>query len=140
MNQWLLDTGPLVAYLAARDPAHHEVVECLNSFSGQLVTTSAVITEAMYFVSTSTAGPRLLAEFVGASGTRVYDFSQAAALRAAAALMTQYSDTPMDYADATLVLLAQAVNVNEIVTLDRRGFSAYRLKRKQPFKLVLRQA
>mgnify|MGYP003519719854 CR=1 FL=1 len=37
----------------------------------------------------------------------------------------------MDYADATLVLLAEALNVNEILTLDRRGFSAYRIKRKQ---------
>jgi uncharacterized protein len=139
VKQWLLDTGPLVAYLAASDPAHSEVVEHLNDFSGQLVTTSAVITEAMYFVSTSTAGPRLLAEFVGASGMRVYDFSQAATLRAAAALMAQYADTPMDYADATLVLLAEALNVNEILTLDRRGFSAYRFKRKQSFKLVLQR-
>lgn len=137
MKQWLLDTGPLVAYLAASDAAHSEVVEQLNGFSGQLVTTSAVVTETMYFVSTSLAGPRLLAEFVGASGMRVYDFSQAAALRAAAALMGQYADTPMDYADATLVLLAEALNVSDILTLDRRGFSAYRIERKQAFKLVL---
>jgi len=93
----------------------------------------------MYFVSVSTAGPRLLAEFVAASGMRVYDFSQPAVLRAAAALMAQYADTPMDYADATLVLLAEALNANEILTLDRRGFSAYRFKRKQSFKLVLQQ-
>jgi uncharacterized protein len=139
VKQWLLDTGPLVAYLAANDPAHAQVVACLDHFSGRLATTSAVITEAMYFVAMSVTGPRLLAEFVGASGMRVHDFSQSTALRAAAALMGQYSDTPMDYADATLILLAEHLNVSEILTLDRRGFSTYRIKRKQAFKLVLQR-
>ncbi len=43
----------------------------------------------------------------------------------------------MDYADATLVLLAEALNVNDVLTLDRRGFSTYRFKRRQSFKLVM---
>ena len=32
MKTWLLDTGPLVAYLDARDPAHGEVVARLEGF------------------------------------------------------------------------------------------------------------
>jgi predicted nucleic acid-binding protein len=32
----------------------------------------------------------------------------------------------MDYADATLVLLAEDLGASEILTLDRRGFSTYR--------------
>jgi predicted nucleic acid-binding protein len=39
------------------------------------------------------------------------------------AYLEKYSDTPMDYADATLVLLAEALEVHEVLTLDRRGFS-----------------
>lgn len=134
---WLLDTGPLVAYLDAGDSAHAAVVSCLDDFSGQLVTTSAVITEAMHFVSESMAGPRLLAEFVSGSGAQVYDFALPTELREAAALMERYADTPMDYADATLVLLGEGLGVKDILTLDRRGFSVYRMKRRQSFRLVL---
>jgi predicted nucleic acid-binding protein len=122
----LLDTGPLVAYLDARDPSHDEAVACIDSFSGQFHTTAAVITEAMHFVSAAADGAALLAEFVGASRTRVHDFAQPPDLRAAAALMAKYSDTPMDFADATLVLLAERIDVVDVLTLDRRGFSAYR--------------
>ena len=47
MRIWLVDTGPLVAYLDRGDPAHDSVARTLESFSGQLATTSAVLTEAM---------------------------------------------------------------------------------------------
>ena len=39
----------------------------------------------------------------------------------------------MDFADATLVLLAEEVGVTEILTLDRRGFSTYRTAKGRDF-------
>jgi len=63
----------------------------------------------MYFVSTAPRGPSTLASFVAASGARIYDLSQPQELYAAAELMERYADTPMDYADATLVLLAEGL-------------------------------
>lgn len=137
MKRWRLDTGPLVAYLDAADSAHAEVVGRLDDYSGQLATTNAVITEAMHFVGASAGGPGLLAEFVTASRMEVYDFAQAAELREAAALMERYADTPMDYADATLLLLADGLKVDEILTLDRRGFSTYRTRRRRSLRMVL---
>lgn len=137
MKTWLLDTGPLVAYLDASDPGHGRVVACLESFSGQVATTSAVITEAMYFVSASKDGPRLLGELVAASRTEVYDLCRPPELLQAAMLMKKYADTPMDFADATLVLLAEALDVRDILTLDRRGFSTYRTRERRSLRLVL---
>ena len=137
MTCCLLDTGPTVAYLNARDPMHQEVSERLDDFRGQLCTTSAVITEAMHFVSASPLGPGLLSEFVLAAGTQVFDFAQPSALRKATALMETYADTPMDYADATLVLLAERLNCFDILTLDRRGFSTYSASRNRTFRLIL---
>jgi len=134
---WLIDTGPLVAYLDAADPAHARVAPCLDHFAGQLATTSAVITETMYFVSSNPQGPRLCAEFIVASGTQVYDFTQPTELSESVALMERYVDTPMDYADATLVLLAEGLGVADVVTLDRRGFAAYRTRQGKSFCLVL---
>ena len=140
MKTWILDTGPLVAYLDAKDAAHQEVAARLDTFDGELVTTSAVINEAMHFVGEAPGGPRLLAEYVAASGLRVYDLSAASDLRDAATLMEKYADTPMDYADATLLLLAEALELGDILTLDRRGFSVFRTRRRHRLTLVLDSA
>jgi predicted nucleic acid-binding protein len=137
MKTWLIDTGPLVAYLNAKDEAHTEVATVLDSFAGDLASTSAIITETMHMVSEVRYGPRLLADFATASGMQVLDFSQPVDLRHAADLMEKYSDVPMDYADATLILLAERLNVSEILTLDRRGFTVFRMGRRKPLRLVL---
>ncbi len=107
MRAWLLDTGPLVAYLVASEKEHPKVAARLEAFAGQLVTTNAVITEAMHFVVKARKGPALLAEFVTQSGLQVLDLSQADDLAEAARRMEKYSDLPMDYADATLVLAGE---------------------------------
>lgn len=137
MRSWLLDTGPLVAYLDARDPAHAPVATCLDGFAGELFTTSAVVTEAMHCVASNPAGPRLLADFIVASGLAIFDFTQPSALSAAAGLMEKYPDLPMDLADATLTLLAEQLDVLEILSLDRRGFTVYRTREGKAFHLVL---
>jgi len=136
VKSWLVDTGPLVAYLDAHDHSHTEVVRAWESFSGQLYTTSAVITETMHFVSTATDGASILAELVDTSSMEVYDLTQPPELREAAALMKQYSDTPMDFADATLLLLAEAIKVHNILTLDRRGFTVFRTRDNRPLQNV----
>lgn len=136
MRTWLVDTGPLVAYLDSQDPAHAQVASVWDAFSGAVATTSAVITEAMHFVSASPAGPRHLAALVAASAMDVYDLSRPPELGEAAALMEKYSDTPMDFADATLVLLAEALGIEDILTLDRRGFATYQTRNGRPMSSV----
>ena len=137
MKVWLLDTGPLVAYLDRRDSAHVAVAECLDAFTGRLVTTSAVIIEAMHFVNDSSEGAEALVSFVHAVGLLVYECTHPLQLNDAVRLMGKYSDTPMDFADATLVMLADELDTTEILTLDRRGFSTFRTSRGKSFKLVL---
>ena len=116
---------------------YHWFENRIDPFAGKLVTTSAVITEAMHFVSPSPQGPALLAEFIVSSRTRVEDLSQPPDLLEAVALMDRYADTPMDFADATLVLLAERLDSEQIVTLDRRGFSVYRTPSGRAFSNVL---
>ena len=137
MTTWLVDTGPLVAYLDSSDASHEEVVQSWDPFSGRVATTSAVITEAMHFVSSDPNGPRALADLISASGIEVFDLCAAPELREAALLMEKYSDTPMDFADASLVLLGEALSTGNVLTLDRRGFRTYRTRRNRPFNLVL---
>jgi uncharacterized protein len=137
VKTWLIDTGPLVAYLDANDDAHEEVAESLSAFKGRLATTGSVITETMHFLAENPEGPELLGQFAIASGMEVYDLCQPREIETAALLMKRYQDTPMDFADATLVLLSEALDVRDILTLDRRGFSTFRDRRSHAFKLVL---
>lgn len=136
MRTWLVDTGPLVAYLDRADPGHDSVARAVDSFSGHLATTSAVITEAMHLLADDPDGPMLLAELIQTADLRIVESTQAKQILEAAVLMRKYADTPMDFADATLVLLADTAGVLEILTLDRRGFSTYRTAKGKRFRLV----
>ncbi len=41
----------------------------------------------------------------------------------------------MDYADATLVTLAEDVGSNRILTTDRRGFGVFRISGRKRFRI-----
>jgi uncharacterized protein len=137
MKRWLVDTGPFVAYLDRSDSAHSGVAACMDGFSGQLTTTGAVVTEVMYFVSEAPDGPQSFAELLVRARVQIVDVLQPPRIAAAAALMKNYADTPMDFADATLVGAAEQLGITDILTLDRRGFSAYRTSKGKAFRLVL---
>ena len=42
----------------------------------------------------------------------------------------------MDYADATLVVLAEEIGSDVIFTTDRRDFGVYRIRGRRPFRIV----
>ena len=50
--------------------------------------------------------------------------------------MEKYSDLPMDFADATLVCLAEESGISNIVTLDHKDFSLYRTSDNQGFNIL----
>jgi predicted nucleic acid-binding protein len=50
----------------------------------------------------------------------------AADMRRAAQLVERYADLPLGTTDATVVALAERVDVREVATLDRRHFSVVR--------------
>jgi predicted nucleic acid-binding protein len=40
--------------------------------------------------------------------------------------MRRYESLPMDYADASLIVVADALRLTAVFSLDRKGFRAYR--------------
>jgi len=137
MNLALMDTGPLVAYLDVHDPEHRLVAEVLEQYAGTLCTTGAVVTEAMHLVSGNSHGPSTLAAFFEESQVKIYDCFGYAELKMAVSLMGQYHNLPMDFADATLILLSEQLACTDIFTLDRRGFKTFRTPSKRGFRLML---
>ena len=50
-------------------------------------------------------------------------------------LMEQYEDTPMNFADASVVAAAEALRIERVFTTDS-DFHVYRLYGNQPFEVV----
>lgn len=136
LRSLLLDTGPAVAFLDRSDPEHRWVTRELSDFNGQLHTTAAVVAEVMHFVVPRRGGPALFAEFLRSTKTVVHGLSGPKEVSQTAALMERYWDSRMDYADATLLLLAEQISAFEILTLDRRGFAFFRTPGGRPLQIV----
>ena len=138
MTTCLLDTGPLVALLDRSEPDHNLVRSFMTRLRAQrLISTGAVITEAFYFLSDVQSGPASLASFLDASATEIRDAFNPEGIAAAVRLMSKYADVPMDFPDATLVWIAERTGTDNILTLDRRGFSSFRFGKNRRFKLLL---
>jgi predicted nucleic acid-binding protein len=130
-----LDTGPIVAVLNARDPDHARSAAILKDFRGRFVTTEAVLTEAVYLLSRIRGGADACLEFFIRGGAHLVPQSGESLIRAKE-LMRQYENVPMDFADATLVGIAEEAGLVDIFTLDKRGFSTYRPARRRRFRIV----
>jgi predicted nucleic acid-binding protein len=128
----LLDTGALVALLDADQESHQRCVDFFRGWRRPVVTTEAVVTEATHLLSVDSRGRARCVEFM-VSGGAVVIHGGMARLQRVLALIRKYADVPMDYADATLVALAEELATAEVFTLDRRGFTTYRWRGRRPF-------
>jgi predicted nucleic acid-binding protein len=131
----LLDTGPIVAALDRSDQWHRSCADAVADLVPRCITTEAVVTEACHMVGRGRARASLVIDFLLAAEVPVLALDEGA-LRHAARLMDKYANVPMDFADASLVVLAHALDVNTALSTDRRGFRAYRSGRGTPFRLL----
>jgi predicted nucleic acid-binding protein len=107
------DTGILVALIRADDDDHERVVELMKTVRAPLITTWPCMTETMYLVGSYT-GQETLRNMVETAFLTVHHQDQAHILRAFL-LMRQYADAPMDFADASLVVTAEAFGISQIL-------------------------
>jgi predicted nucleic acid-binding protein len=130
----LLDTGPLVAILHRDDQDHMSCLEVFEQFRGVILTTEAVLTEATHLLSRVKGAQYVCLEFFIRGGALLVPMTRRS-LQRCQVLMERYADIPMDFADATLVTLAEEIDVSDVFTLDRRGFGAYRIGRRKAFDI-----
>jgi predicted nucleic acid-binding protein len=131
----VLDTGPLVGYLNARDQWHARSAAAWPALVDRLVTTEAVVAEACHLIL-RTGGPAAVpVELLLSVEVPILSLEVSLHHRAAR-LMRDYAALPMDYADASVVSLAEVLGISRIFTTDRRGFTTYRLRGSKPFQVV----
>jgi predicted nucleic acid-binding protein len=137
----LVDTGAWLALADKGDAYHARSREFFRTNREPLITTYPVLVESVHMMFKRTGVAKTLAwlDALTAQGVDVFELS-ANHLPRLAALMRQYSDLPMDLADASLVLLAEELGEGRIVSSDERDFHSYRWKNHQPFcNLLLAQ-
>lgn len=133
-GELLLDTGALVTLLDRSQSSHKEFASFFETWRGPVVSTEAVLTEATHLLAKVPGGPRACCDFF-LEGGAVLVPSSPAALRRCRELIQVYRDLPMDYADATLVALAEELDTTLVLTTDRRDFGVYRVRGKRKFKI-----
>ena len=124
----LIDTGPLVALFDPKDADHAGCHEVLHAIEGPLATTEAVLTEVFHMLAPGSKGTAGIKQFVLDGYLSLLALDQPRLIRCFE-YMAQYEDLPMDFADATLVTSAEALNARCIFTLDFADFALYRVKR-----------
>jgi predicted nucleic acid-binding protein len=125
----LLDTGPLVAFLNARDRFHEWAKSRLAQVDPPALTCEAVLAEACHLLRATHGGPEavlgLLDRDLIAVPFRLED--EVEPLRR---LLARYRDLPVSLADACLVRLAELERNPLVLTLDS-DFSVYRIHGRQ---------
>jgi uncharacterized protein len=135
----LVDTGAILAYLDRRDPWHRACVDVYAQLHIPLMTSTAVLTEAFHLRGNKRMEPRVLWAFLR-SGAVVVGTINNDDFPHLHALMSRYADRPMDFADATLVRLAQRESITRIFTVDHADFETYRINGQRRFTVVPRAA
>ena len=128
-----VDTGFLVALYIHRDNLHSQALHFLKHNNQALITTSPVIVESCYFLDAK--AKVALLNWVQCGGIKVIDVPVTAYSDIAQSI-EKYADHEIDFTDATLIWLANNYQQQQILTVDKNDFSAFRLKNNQWFQLL----
>lgn len=131
----IIDTGSLVALFDKNDNCHDLCHDILRTTKMSLITTIPVLTEAFYLLSFSWHIQDDLWKFITDDNLGIYNLDRNL-LKICRELMNKYQDLPMDFADASLVVVAERENISTVFTLDHKDFKVYRTKHGKGFKLL----
>ena len=134
MHRAIVDTGPLVALLSARDTHHQWARSSFATIAPPGITCEAVLAEAWHLLRGTARGQSALLELL-AGGTLTIEFGLMAELAAVRRLVSRYKDQPMSLADACMVRLAEIYDEASVITLDR-DFAVYRKNGRQVIPLI----
>jgi predicted nucleic acid-binding protein len=133
----LFDTNILVAAARTADVNHHIAVRLLNTMSEPRLVPPTVVAEVCYLLS-EWGGPdaevRFLRDF-RPGGLRLAELTDTDVARMAD-LAERYADLRLGGTDASLVAIAERLDIERIATFDRRHFTVVRPARIDAFVLL----
>jgi uncharacterized protein len=131
----LIDTGAILALLKSDDPWHEACHQAFATLTLPLATSAAVLADLFHLLGhnrrdIAAAWGFLRSDAVTIAAIVDTDLAQLDEL------MARYHDRPMDFADATLVHLANRESLTTILTVDHNDFETYRIGRRQRFRIL----
>ena len=123
MKKALLDTSFLVALINQKDSHHHACVQVAQNDELDKRIPITVIPETCYLLH-RWLGHHVMCSFMGVMRDPIWMIEQVTQgdFIRVEQLLRQYADARLDLVDATLVTLAERMNIDTILTLDRRDF------------------
>ncbi len=119
----IADTGPLYALIDRSDAWHQRVAAWWQGAPRNVLVPITVLPEVSYLLL-KRIGARAEHAFIRAvaDGDFTTESLEPDDVERAADLMSQYSDLPLGFMDATVVATAERLGVREILTTDRKHF------------------
>ncbi len=141
-NIAIVDAGPLIALFDKSDKYHQKTKDKLKRYRknvrGRLIVTWPIITEVTYILMDRVHLQAQLdfLTWISLGGLEIFDL-QKEHLTKIIELQKKYSDRPMDFADATLLIVAESLATTKVFSLDM-DFSIYRVLGKKQFENLMK--
>jgi predicted nucleic acid-binding protein len=130
----LVDASALVALIDLSDAGHARTRDALRTIHDPLYSVWPALTEAMHLLGDAVGGQEALCDLIEDGAIEVLTLGRDDVGRIKA-LMRQYCDLPMDFADAAFVRVAERDGFKRILSLDKH-FRVYRLPRRTRFVVL----
>ena len=117
MKNTLVDAGPLIALFDKDDFYHQQILEFLKLYEGHLYTTWPIITETLHLLSFSVEVQLNFLKWLDRGGLKVLNFDQSI-IKRVINLTKKYYDSPVDFADASLIAVAEREGIKDIISID----------------------
>ena len=131
----VIDSGAIVAALRRRDQHHAWARAHFEAEVDPFLTCEAVLSESFFLLERARGGKEALCGLLERAIIAV-DFSFADQLPETLRLVRRYEDTPMSFADACLVRMAEQVQDAVVFTTDS-DFRTYRKNGRQMIPLIM---
>lgn len=132
----VIDSGPLIAALNIRDRCHEACARLLQTHPEPLLVPATVVTEVCQLVE-KRQGSKAEAAFLRAfgSGLTLVELADCD-LQRMSTLVETYASLPLGAVDASVVAVAERLDITEAATLDRRHFTVVRPQHTGAFMLL----
>lgn len=130
----IIDSGPLIALFDRNDKFHKQSVRFIKNYKGKLFSTTAVMTEVCYLLDYNVFAQTNFLKWVSNGAIEIVAINNADLLTIIK-LTEKYADLPMDFADSTLVAIADRLNISTVATIDS-DFNIYRFHKNLSFENI----
>ena len=131
----IVDTSALYAAADRAERNHDRCVEVLARSDLDLVIPTLIVGEATYLVA-ARQGPAHEASFLRGLASFAIEPPAVDDWPRIADLVERYADMGLGTADASIVVLAERLETDLVITLDRRHFGAIRMPSGRPLRLL----